>query len=391
MSRPALSLEPIFADHLRVLATTLRPNTLANYRKVTRCFLAYLHATFPPVRKLSQLRRDPHLLGWFRSLCQHHPPLGNESRLAYLLWFRRLLLDLADNGHPLQPDLIRRQDFPPRTRYLPRPLSLQDDQHLQQQLHQLDDLESNILLLVRFTGIRIGECIDLPLDCLRQVSPDQWALHVPPGKLHTEREVPVDELTRRILQRILLLRAGVRPSWPETPPGFLLPRRHRTHNRWEEILSRALAGAASRAGCTPKVTPHRLRHTFATTMLRLGVSLAALMQMLGHHDIRMTMRYVEVTQQDLQREFHRACHNTTLRHPVPKLPLSLTTAPPRPNLFSIRDSIAAATHLLQTFRLDLQDSKASSKLHRLAQRLRKINRELEYLIAPENGRTLAGQ
>ena len=108
---------------LRVLATMLRPNTLDNYRKVTRCFLAYLRATFPRVRKLSQLRRDPHLLGWFRSLCQHQPPLGNESRLAYLLWLRRLLLDLADNRHLLQPDLIRRQDFPPRTRYLPRPLS----------------------------------------------------------------------------------------------------------------------------------------------------------------------------------------------------------------------------------------------------------------------------
>ena len=381
MSRPPLSLEQIFADHLRVLATTLRPNTLANYRKVTRCFLAYLHASFPRVRKLSQLRRDPHLLGWFRSLCQHQPPLGNESRLAYLLWLRRLLLDLADNGHPLQPDLIRRQDFPPRTRYLPRPLSLQDDQHLQQQLHQLDDLESNLLLVVRFTGIRIGECIDLPLDCLRQVNPEQWALHVPPGKLHSEREVPVDELTRRILQRILLLRAGVRPSWPETPPGFLLPRRRRNHNRWEEILARALAAAASRAGCTPKVTLHRLRHTFATTMLRLGVSL---------RELRANISESEVTQQDLQREFHRACHYTTLRHPVPKLALSLTTAPPRPNILSIRDSIAAATHLLQTFRLDLQDSKASSKLHRLAQRLRKINRELEYLVAPENGRTLAG-
>jgi site-specific recombinase XerD len=54
-------------------------------------------------------------------------------------------------------------------------------------------------------------------------------------------------------------------------------------------------------------------------MLRLGVSLPALMQMLGHNDIRMTMRYVQVTQQDLQREFYRASNNTTLRHPLPKL------------------------------------------------------------------------
>jgi hypothetical protein len=41
-------------------------------------------------------------------------------------------------------------------------------------------------------------------------------------------------------------------------------------------------------------------------MIRLGVSLPALMQMLGHKDIRMTMRYVQVTQRDLQREFHLA-------------------------------------------------------------------------------------
>jgi site-specific recombinase XerD len=41
-------------------------------------------------------------------------------------------------------------------------------------------------------------------------------------------------------------------------------------------------------------------------MVRLGVSLPALMQMLGHKDIRMTLRYVEVVQLDLQREFHRA-------------------------------------------------------------------------------------
>src|SRR5712691_4950987 len=46
---------------------------------------------------------------------------------------------------------------------------------------------------------------------------------------------------------------------------------------------------------------------YASEMLRLGVSLPALMQLLGRKDIRMTLRYVQVTQQDLQREFHTAC------------------------------------------------------------------------------------
>src|SRR5260370_25566725 len=49
------------------------------------------------------------------------------------------------------------------------------------------------------------------------------------------------------------------------------------------------------------ITCHQLRHTFATEMIRLGVSLPALMQLLGHKNIHMTMRYVKVTQSDVQR------------------------------------------------------------------------------------------
>ena len=207
MSRRTLSLEQIFDAHLHVLATTLRPHTVRNYRSATHRFLAYLHTAFPKVCKLSQLRRDPHLLGWFRSLCDQDPPLCTECRLHYLIQMRRLLRDLADNGHPLQSNLIRPEDFPLPTLYLPRSFSPEQDQQLQQQLRHADDLESNALLLIRSTGVRIGECVDLSLDCLRQVSQDQWALHVPLGKLHTERQVPVDEATRRILDRILSLRS----------------------------------------------------------------------------------------------------------------------------------------------------------------------------------------
>ena len=112
MSRRTLSLEQIFDAHLHVLATTLRPHTVRNYRSATHRFLAYLHTAFPKVCKLSQLRRDPHLLGWFRSLCDQDPPLCTECRLHYLIQLRRLLQDLADTGHPLQPNLIRREDFP---------------------------------------------------------------------------------------------------------------------------------------------------------------------------------------------------------------------------------------------------------------------------------------
>jgi site-specific recombinase XerD len=82
-----------------------------------------------------------------------------------------------------------------------------------------------------------------------------------------------DEATRRILDRILLLRSLFRPSQSEKPPGYLLPRRGRSRHTWIAILRKTLANAARTAVCTTSVTPYRLRHTFATTMLRLGVSL----------------------------------------------------------------------------------------------------------------------
>src|SRR5215472_4508120 len=79
--------------------------------------------------------------------------------------------------------------------------------------------------------------------------------------------------------------------------------------------------AGERAGCSQRVIPHRLRHTFATEMLRLGISLPALMQLLGHKDIHMTLLYLEVTQQDLQRQFHFARQNAVQRHLIPKVAL----------------------------------------------------------------------
>jgi integrase len=244
-SRP--SLEQIFETHMQTLALTLRPNTVEEYRSTGRRFLAYLRTAFPQVGRLSQLRRDPHLLSWFRRLSEQQPPLGNATRFNYLIRLRRLLRDLTTNSHSIQPDFIRREDFPPQPRYLPRPLPLQEDQLLQQELRRTADLAANALLLIRATGIRIGECLDLSLDCLRQLGSDRWALHVPLGKLHTERLVPADPELRQVVERILALRASGPPSHLAKSQGLLLPRGGR--HTLSKTLRSALAQAAKRAGC----------------------------------------------------------------------------------------------------------------------------------------------
>jgi site-specific recombinase XerD len=212
MNPPKKSLEQIFETHVQTLSLTLQFRTVRNYRSVFHGFLDYLGGAFPRVRRLSQIRRDPHMLGWFRWLCNQDPPLSNHTREEYLLCLRRLLDDLTLQGHSIHPGLIIQADFPVRPEYLPRPLSPEDDERLQEELRRTDNLYSNALLLTRVTGIRIGECTHLPLDCQRHLGPEQWALRVPLGKLHTERLVPLDAEGLRLITRILELRAQVSPA-----------------------------------------------------------------------------------------------------------------------------------------------------------------------------------
>jgi site-specific recombinase XerD len=346
--------------------TGLRPNTILNYRRVVNNFLRYIRAHYPDVHSPTQLRRDPHLLGWFRHLSEH---LRNGTRLQYLSCFRRLLNDLAYSGQCSMPEgLIRPEDLPRPDVYLPKPLSPQDDRLLDQQLRAQDNLRSNTLLLLRATGMRISECLHLTPDCLRHLGQQQWALHVPLGKLHNERWVPVDDDIRQIHARLLALR---KLSAAADSP-FLVPQPS-SHHAAADALRRALKVAARRAGCSISPTPHQLRHSYATDLLRLGVSLMALKELLGHKDIRMTLRYTQIVQSDLQQQYHRARQNMANRHTIPPLPHpSATPTEGLTSLPALVNSLAATRHLLSMYRRQLHSPAISRKLARLANRLAKV-------------------
>jgi site-specific recombinase XerD len=374
------SLEEIFQTQLCILDLTLRPSTVSVYRSTAQRFLAYLRSNFPLVQQPSDLRRNPHLTGWLISLCEQQPPLSNKTRWSYILLLRRLFHDLAANGHAFAPGLIMPHDFPPLPRYLPRALSPQDDQQLQDYLRGCKDIQNQALFLTRLTGMRIGECVHLSQDCLRELGLDAWALHVPIGKLHTERLVPADEQVREVVAGILLLRSQDRDRSAAATKNFLLPRRGQSKSLSQRLCA-VLAEAAKQAKCSCHVTPHQLRHTYASEMIRLGVSLPALMSLLGHKDIRMTMRYVSVTQLDLQREFHAARRNAEELHRLPALALPSASIPV--GLPGIRQTIKALRHMMEIYRRQLREEKARRQFQRLCRRLLALATEVEKLANPE--------
>ena len=368
------ALADVFWRAVDSIATSLSPDTVRSYRAVTRSFLRYLGADHHEIRSLKQLRRDPHILGWLAHLRSRTPPIVLATHVNNVVRLRHILEELAWNEQmPDLAHLLRPDDCPRRERKIPRPLTAEHDQLLQQELVRRNDLASNVLLLLRHTGMRIGECVDLSYDCLHAGAPGEWAIHVPLGKMKTERMVPVDSFVCQLVQRLRFLR-----SLDPTPvDGFLLAR-----PKGREMLLRGLRKSlheiTAAAGITAWIVPHQLRHTYATFMLRAGVSFPGIMKLLGHVSPDMTMRYLGVALPDLQREYQMA--RSQPRHLAPQ-PKQSNFA--RADLPGLIEALHAAQHVLEMFRRTLPEGASRRRLDRLANRLTKIVCEAHTLGTPD--------
>jgi integrase len=374
--RPPLPhpLASFFDRAVDSICVALNPESSRHYRQIVHNFLSYLGTAHPEVNSLEQLRRESHLLGWMSRLRSQMPPLATSSYIIRLTVLRSVLAELAWTEQlPQLARLIRREDIPRRPHRFARPLTAQQDLFLQQEFVKRNDLGGNAFLLIRHTGMRIGECVDLSFDCLRSTGPHQWALHVPLGKLKTERMVPVDSSVVTVIQRLRFFRF----LDPHPPDGLLLARCS-TRDALIRQLRNYLHQVCHSLGLSTRIVPHQLRHTYATEMLRAGVSLPALMKLLGHTSPNMTLLYIEVALNDLQREFQQACSKPRYLIPQPKTSLALI----RTGLDGVIDSLQASQHALEMFRRALPIGAARTCLERLSNRLTKIVTEIRKLRTP---------
>ena len=165
-------LAPAFDHAVDSFCASLNPDTTRHYGGTVRNFLLYIAEDHPDVNSLASLRRDPHILSWMSRLRSQQPPLVTASYINRLLALRCILTELAwmnqltDLAH-----FIRSDDIPRLPQRLPGPLTPEQDQLLQREFIRRNDSGSNALLLIRHTGMRIGECADLSLDASVALAP----------------------------------------------------------------------------------------------------------------------------------------------------------------------------------------------------------------------------
>ncbi len=222
----------------------------------------------------TQARRLVALRGMFKFLCGHHH------------------LDLDPTAAVELPRLGRR---------LPTVLSVDEVERLlaapdRRTLRGARD--AAMLETLYATGIRVSELVNLGLSDLNLERGYVMVM----GKGSKQRLVPIGETAMELIEQYLV---DVRPTWDRGHPGLFLTLRRRTMTRqgfWKLIKRYAV-----RAGITLSLSPHKLRHSFATHLLDRGADLRAVQEMLGHADISTTQIYTHVSQARI-RQMYDAHH-----------------------------------------------------------------------------------
>jgi len=160
---------------------------------------------------------------------------------------------------------------------------------------------SCLLELLYASGLRVSELVGLDLQDLLA---DQRTLRVL-GKGRKERLVPYHERAGEVLAAYLGHRGAflVEKALPQSPALFLNQRGGRlTPTSVRALLRQALEAAAVRA----RVSPHALRHSFATHLLNRGMDLRAIQELLGHASLSTTQRYTHLGLDELARTYEKA-------------------------------------------------------------------------------------
>ena len=307
MATPAERLVRSYLDHLTV-ERGASPHTVAAYRRDLARYTDFLAA-----RGIDDPAAigEADVAGFLSSLqapTDGHVPLSVASATRTLVAVRSLHVFAAAEGRtPTNPAAAVK---PPKAgRRLPKALDIGQVQAL------LDTPDVNVpmglrdaalLELLYGTGGRISEILDLDVDDVTGMLADPDAGLRLFGKGRKERLVPVGSYARRAVEAWLVrgrpafAGASVRPS-----PALLLNARGQRLSRQSAYGALQKAAAAAHLGVD--VSPHTLRHSFATHLLDGGADVRVVQELLGHASVTTTQIYTLVTVEHL-REVFLAAH-----------------------------------------------------------------------------------
>lgn len=313
------SAEVLISAFLEALAAErgAAANTLEAYRRDLDAFAAHLR--LDECQMIAVKSAD---------LARYAEALSTEGLAAAsiarrLSAVRQLYRHLAAEGLVEESPALNLK-APRQARKLPRTLSIAEVDHLITTAHKLSEGTHGrervralrlacLMELLYATGMRVSELVSLP----RSVLAGDPRVMTIRGKGGRERLVPLNASARRALD--IYLAVGEDPEdgvAPMMKTRFLFPSRGMEGHLTRQAFAVDLKALAEAAGLQPeRVSPHVLRHAFASHLLDRGADLRAVQQLLGHADISTTEIYTHVLEERL-RELVNSHHPLARRNPA---------------------------------------------------------------------------
>jgi integrase/recombinase XerD len=299
--RPAASddrLIELFLD-MQAAERGAGENTLAAYRNDLADLAAHVHAC---KRNLANADTED-LRGFLAALSERGLKASSVARRLSAL--RQLFRFLYAEGKR-SDDPAAVLEGPKRGRSLPKVLSIADvDKLLSEARAAAEDATQApaarlraarllcLLEVVYATGLRVSELVALPASAARR---DQRMLIVR-GKGGKERLVPLNQAAKRAMAEYL----GLREEGEGKPSKWLFPSFGEQGHLTRQHFARELKAFGARCGISAeRLSPHVLRHAFASHLLHNGADLRVVQTLLGHADISTTQIYTHVLEERLK-------------------------------------------------------------------------------------------
>ncbi len=266
-------------------------NTLEAYKRDLVGVSTYCKELFPGIES-DQLRH------YAQNLNKNHYDARSIARkISCLRHFYRFLISEDFCKH----DPTQMLDTPKLKMNLPKTLTIQEVIALLDAIDSStapDGLRLRSLLEILYSsGMRVSELVSLPLTALKGSS-NCVAIR---GKGNKERLVPLSAAATEAINAYLTIRAQFLKTASKNAEAFLFPSTAKEGHLTRQRFGQLLKGLAAKANIDPaKVSPHVIRHAFATHMLEGGADLRSLQLMLGHTDIATTQIYTHVTSDRLK-------------------------------------------------------------------------------------------
>ncbi len=230
------------------------------------------------------------------------PATQRRKRSALRQFYRFLLSEKLRSDDP-----STQLAAPRKARQLPKVLNEADIEKILAALAGFAPAEQArlraLIELLYASGLRISELVTLPLLAIK----DSNNFILITGKGGKDRLVPVHELARDAVTDYLTMRQQFLPKTHKSAAKYLFPSRGKDGHLTRQRVFQLLKILALHAGLDPtQMSPHVLRHAFATHLLRGGADLRLVQQLLGHADISTTQIYTHVADDQLR--------NTVLQH-----------------------------------------------------------------------------